>query len=99
MIVEYIRYRIDDEPRRAALEVAYEKGGASLSASPHCLRFEVSRCEEDPAWYVVRIEWDSIEGHIQGFRRSAEFRTFYQAVAPFVGDIQEMRHYKLTNER
>lgn len=99
MIIEYIRYRIDDASRRDAFEAGYEKGGQSLRASPHCLRFEIARCEEDPAWYIVRIEWDSIEGHMQGFRRSAEFRSFHQWVAPFVGDIEEMRHYRPTNER
>jgi hypothetical protein len=44
----------------------------------------------------VRIEWDSEEGHLSGFRRSPEFRRLFAAVGPFVHDIEEMRHYEVT---
>jgi quinol monooxygenase YgiN len=58
--------------------------------------YEVSRCSEDPTQHVVRIEWDSEEGHLSGFRQSPEFRSFFDAVGPFVNDIEEMRHYNVT---
>ncbi len=95
MIVEYLRYEID-EPRRAAFEDAYAAAQDALRASPHCLGWELARCLEDPGQYVLRIEWDSAEGHLQGFRRSPEFRTFFAAIGPYVGDIREMRHYEQT---
>jgi hypothetical protein len=44
----------------------------------------------------LRIEWDSVDGHMQGFRSSPEFRTFFAAIRPYIGDIQEMRHYEKT---
>jgi quinol monooxygenase YgiN len=95
MIVEYIRYNIP-EPRRADFERAYAEASEVLDGSEHCLRYEVSRGVEEPANFVVRIEWDSIEGHEQGFRESPGFRTFFQSVRPFFGDIEEMRHYEAT---
>jgi quinol monooxygenase YgiN len=95
MVVEYIRYSIDD-PRAEAFEQAYRVAGSSLAASEHCERYEVSRCSEDPTQHVVRIEWDSEEGHLSGFRQSPEFRSFFDAVGPFVNDIEEMRHYNVT---
>jgi quinol monooxygenase YgiN len=95
MIVEYIRYAVGPE-RAEAFEAAYAVAQGSLEASPHCLRYEVARCVEEPGVYVVRIEWDSQEGHLRGFRASPEFRTFFAAVRPFVGDITEMRHYEAT---
>jgi quinol monooxygenase YgiN len=94
MIVEYIRYGIDDG-RADAFQQAYRRAAEALEASDHCERYEVSRCSEDPSQHVVRIEWDSEEGHLSGFRQSAEFRTFFEAVGPFVHDIQEMRHYRV----
>lgn len=98
MIIEYIRYAVPEE-RRDAFEHGYGDAEASLRASPHCLAYELARCADDPSQYVLRIEWDSAEGHLQGFRRSPEFRTFFAAVRPFVNDIQEMRHYELTRVR
>jgi quinol monooxygenase YgiN len=94
MVVEYIRYSIDAE-RSEAFEEAYRRASEALEDSEHCERYEVSRCSEEPTEYVVRIEWDSEEGHLQGFRRSPEFRRFFEAVGPFVNDIEEMRHYEV----
>lgn len=94
MIVEYIRYTIPDN-RAAAFEAAYVEARQSLDDSPHCLAYELTRCVEEAASYILRIEWDSLDGHMQGFRRSPEFRQFFQHIRPFVNDIGEMRHYDI----
>ncbi len=98
MIVEYVRYTIPAE-RRDAFEAGYGAAASALDASPHCLGYDLARCAEDATQYVLRIEWDSAAGHLQGFRGSPEFRTFLAAVRPFVGDIAEMRHYEPTAVR
>ena len=89
MIVEYIRYGID-QGRAEEFEQAYRRAAEALEASEHCQRYEVSRCSEDPTQHVVRIEWDSEQGHLSGFRQSPEFRSFFEAVGPFVNEIAEM---------
>lgn len=93
MIIEYIRYRID-AARGDEFERAYAEAGRSLEASSHCLAYEVARGVEDPESFIVRIEWDSVEGHKGGFRQSPEFREFFAAVKPFFDEIEEMRHYE-----
>jgi quinol monooxygenase YgiN len=95
MIVEYIRYTID--PSRAdEFDDAYRRAGALLDASPHCLRWEAARRVDEPEKQIVRIEWDSADGHMQGFRQSTDFKPFLEAVKPFFGDIEEMTHYEVT---
>jgi quinol monooxygenase YgiN len=93
MVIEYIRYRVPAD-RGEQFERAYAEAGRSLDASSHCLAYEVSRGVEEPESYVVRIEWDSLEGHEQGFRQSPAFRAFFASVQPFVGEIEQMRHYQ-----
>lgn len=95
MIVEYVRYEVAEE-RAEAFEAAYAQAAPGMDASPHCLAYELSRCVEAPGSYILRIEWDSIEGHMQGFRRGPEFPAFFAAIRPYVGDIAEMRHYAPT---
>jgi hemoglobin len=95
MVVEYIRYRISED-RRAGFEDAYEKAQEPLRASEHCLSWELSHAVEEPEHYILRIEWDSLAGHEQGFRSSPEFQEFFGAVSPFVREIEEMRHYDRT---
>ena len=95
MVVEYVRYVIPEQQRQQ-FEEAYAEATAVLDASEHCLAYELTRCVEQPGHYVLRIEWDSIEGHEQGFRTSAGFQTFFRLVAPYFDGIQEMRHYERT---
>lgn len=45
---------------------------------------------------MLRIEWDSLEGHEQGFRRSPEFQPFLAAIRAYIPAIEEMRHYRAT---
>jgi quinol monooxygenase YgiN len=95
MIVEYIRYSIP-QGRSDAFEAAYARARESLDASPECLGYELSRCVEDVSSYVLRIEWESVEAHLEGFRKGPQFSAFFAAVKPFISDIAEMRHYALT---
>ena len=95
MTIEYIRYRIPTE-QQEEFEGACTKAQQSLKDSPHCHGYELARCVEEPECYILRIEWDSVEGHMQGFRQSAEFREFFTHVRPFIPQIEEMRHYDRT---
>ena len=96
MIVEYTRYKID-ENRHAAFLSDYRKAAESLKSSKNCLAYELTQCTEDEAYFTLRIEWDSEEGHLEGFRNSGEFKTFLPLVRPYINEIQEMRHYRLTD--
>lgn len=95
MVIEYIRYGVTED-RRPEFERSYGQAARVLDDSEHCLRYEVSRGVEEPGNYFVRIEWDSIEGHERGFRKSPGFSAFFAAVRPFFDDILEMRHYEAT---
>lgn len=92
MIVEYIRYQIAPQ-KRADFEDSWRRAGEPLLASTHCLGYEVSRSADEPESFIIRIHWDSAEGHMNGFRGSPEFRKFFALVRDFYNDIQEMRHY------
>lgn len=96
MVVEYIRYTVPAE-RSSAFEDAYAQAARALEQDEHCLAHEVTRCVEEPASYIVRLEWDSIDGHEQGFRRGPQFAPFLEAVGPFARQIDEMRHYAPTS--
>ena len=92
MVVEYIRYRVR-AAREDEFEKSYRRAGRVLDEDEHCLRYEIAKGVEEPEHFVVRIEWDSIEGHERWFRSSPGFREFFGAVQPFVSQIEEMKHY------
>ena len=92
MIIEYIRYKINPEQKQAFI-AGYTKAQQYLQVSPHCLGYEMAHCQEDASQYILRIEWDSLEGHMQGFRREVTFPPFFAEVKPFFANIEEMQHY------
>ena len=95
MILEYIRYQIP-EAQCADFEESYGRAQEALQNSPHCLAYDLARCTEAPEHYILRIEWDSLDGHLMGFRRSEAFRAFLKEVRPFIQNLEEMRHYEGT---
>jgi quinol monooxygenase YgiN len=96
MIIEYVRYVLK-QSKPEALVAAYERAAEALRAAPECIGYELSRCEEDPNAFVVRLRWESAEDHLSGFRKGPHFPRFFEAVRPFIGEIAEMRHYAVTD--
>ncbi|WP_037346801.1 group II truncated hemoglobin [Sciscionella sediminilitoris] len=92
MVTEYIRYRIASGSG-AAFEAAYRRASVPLSGAPECVDYELSRCAEEACCYILRITWTSKEDHLDSFRRSAAFRSFFAEIRDYVDAIEEMRHY------
>ena len=95
MTIEYIRYDIANQDA-ASFEAAYAAAAVPMAESPHCKSFELTKCVEEPNRYILRIEWDSLDGHMQGLRGSDHFAAFFEHIQPYVGAIDEMQHYETT---
>jgi quercetin dioxygenase-like cupin family protein/heme-degrading monooxygenase HmoA len=98
LMVEYIQYRMPVEHGDRFAET-YEQAGEVLARSPHCRGWELRRSVEEPERFVVRIEWDSQEGHEEGFRGSPDFEQFLALVRPFAQFRGEMAHYDAVASR
>jgi quinol monooxygenase YgiN len=94
MTVEYIRYKISEGQQQQFIQ-AIENACKILADYPDCLNYQLNHCEEDKANFIWRIEWTSVDRHLNGFRKSKEFAQFFQLVKPFFNDIQEMNHYEI----
>jgi heme-degrading monooxygenase HmoA len=93
VIVEYIRYSLPPEDT-AAFEQTYRKVGPLLDTTPHCLGWEVRRSVERPTDYVIRIEWDTLAGHEEGWRQAPAFQGFFDALKVFASSRQDMSHFE-----
>ena len=91
--IEIIRYTVPENERQA-FEVAYTKAGEFLKASAYCKGFEMIHGTDEPQHYIIRIHWTSVEDHLQKFRSSEEFKSFFNLVKPFYNYIEEMKHYE-----
>lgn len=96
MITEIIRYLITED-REKQFEEDYKKAGEYLDASPNCLGYALFRSEKEKSRYLLQIQWDSAEGHLQGFRQSPDFSKFFSLIRPYFNMIEEMEHYTKTS--
>ena len=92
MTIEYVRYSLTKHSGDD-LVAAYRVAGEHLRASPECLGFDLTSCEEDLGSYILRIRWTSTADHLQKFRKGPHFPPFFAAIKAFVDEIAEMRHY------
>lgn len=95
---EVIRYNIPAQ-QRDNFEKAYTQAGQYLRVSEYCLGYEVIHGSEEPNHYIVIIHWTSEQDHLSGFRKSNDFRAFFNLVKPFYNNLEEMKHYKLTSNQ
>ena len=77
-------------------EKAYGAASEYIKSPPHGLGYELTHCMEEPDRFILRIEWKSVEEHLQGFRKEENFKNFFRLVQPFIANIEEMQHYERT---
>ena len=92
MTVEYIRYAIAHR-RAESFRQAYEQAAVVLLAEPGCLSYEISQSLAEPTRFLVRIEWDSPNRRLEGFRTNPAFAEFFALVGPYADDMVETRAY------
>ena len=93
--VEHIRYLLK-EHRPEELVAAYEQAAIHLRASPKCLGYELTQCDDEPGVFLLTIRWTSAADHMEGFRKGPNFPPFLAAIRLFMDEIAEMRHYGQT---
>jgi len=82
MITEFARLTISPDGS-AEFEAAVESVVHIFRAAPGCLGMALDREIENPAHYLLVVQWESIEAHVDDFRNSIGFREWRNVVSPF----------------
>lgn len=91
MITEIAHLTID--PAKAeAFEKAVAHAAAILRAAKGSNSMALERVIEDPARYRLRVEWDSVEDHMVGFRESPGFLQWRALAGPFFVEPPFVEH-------
>jgi heme-degrading monooxygenase HmoA len=96
MIVEIATITIF-EGREEEFEAAFRVARKYIADSPHSLTHQLTRCIEHPSRYILRIEWDSLEGHTVGFRGSPVFQDYRALLYPLYAAPPEVVHYSVVD--
>jgi len=81
--------RDGDEDRFAA---AYRDAVSFITDSPGCLGARLVRGVENPRRFVLLVEWERLEDHIEGFRGSPAFQQWRGAVGGYFAQPPTVEH-------
>ncbi|HZU78588.1 MAG TPA: antibiotic biosynthesis monooxygenase [Acidimicrobiales bacterium] len=79
--------------REAAFEEAFAEAKILISSAEGFRSLRLSRCLEQPNRYLLLVEWDRLEDHTEGFRRSAAYGRWRELLHHFYDPFPTVEHY------
>jgi heme-degrading monooxygenase HmoA len=76
-----------------AFSAAYRRVRAEVATTPGCRSVRLTRGIESPSRFVLLVEWDSVEAHLQNFRATDRFVRWRQAIGPCFAGPPVVEHY------
>jgi heme-degrading monooxygenase HmoA len=76
-----------------AFERAFEQARPLIAGAPGFRALRLERCVEHPARYLLLVEWDRLEDHTDGFRRSPAYDEWRRLLHHFYDPFPLVEHY------
>jgi heme-degrading monooxygenase HmoA len=78
----------------AAYEDAFLKAKDLISAQPGFISLQLQKCIETGNRYLLQVQWETLEDHIEGFRQSASFQQWKELLYHFYDPFPTVEHYQ-----
>lgn len=79
--------------REDEFAAAYRKGHTLLATTPGCRSVRMTRGVESASRFVLLVEWDSIEAHLDNFRATDRFTQWRALLGPFFNGAPTVEHF------
>jgi len=76
-----------------AFAAAYASVRELVATTPGCLSVRMTRGVESPSRFVLLIEWESVDAHVDNFRASDRFPAWRGAIGPHFDGTPLVEHY------
>ncbi|ORV49242.1 antibiotic biosynthesis monooxygenase [Mycolicibacter engbaekii] len=77
----------------AEFEAAYAQARPLISCQPGFLGISMSRSVESPNLYLMLVQWENVEAHTEGFRKSPEFGRWRALLHEFYESPPVIEHF------
>lgn len=75
-------------------EEAFARAAGILSSMKGYRSHKLKKCIEKSNRYLLLVEWESLEAHIEGFRNSKEYQQWKDLLHHFYHPFPIVEHYK-----
>jgi heme-degrading monooxygenase HmoA len=72
---------------------AMERAKSIIASSPGFVSLQVARGIERPGCFLLLAEWETLEDHTEGFRRSPAYEDWRAALHHFYDPFPVVEHY------
>lgn len=94
MFIERAEFPVVAGKEEELAAILRDKALAILAAAPGCSSAKAGRGVEDPAKFILVLEWDRVESHTD-FTKTEEFGEFVGLVRPFFAGASNMEHFRV----
>ncbi len=81
--------------RNQEFEMAFAEASKIISAMPGYLSHELQKCIEVDHQYLLLVNWQTLEDHTLGFRRSPEYQIWKKLLHHFYDPFPTVEHYQM----
>src|SRR5262245_11833268 len=72
---------------------AYAKARPIVVSTPGCRSVRMTRGEESPSRFVLLVEWDSVQAHVDNFRATERFGQWRALIGPYFAAPPVVEHF------
>jgi len=75
-------------------EADFAKAQAIISSMDGYINHTLKQCIENPARYILLVNWETLEAHTEGFRESAEYQQWKALLHHYYDPFPTVEHYE-----
>lgn len=79
----------------AAFEKAFAEAQKIIATMPGYISHQLQHCIEKPQRYILLVNWEKLEDHTEGFRKSEPYQQWKELLHHYYDPFPEVEHYTL----
>ncbi|MBZ4188279.1 antibiotic biosynthesis monooxygenase family protein [Niabella beijingensis] len=79
-----------------AFEASFEQARNIIRSMKGYLQHELLKCMEEADKYILIVQWQHLEDHTEGFRKSSEYQEWKKLLHHFYDPFPVVEHYQGT---
>ena len=80
--------------REAEFQEAFAQAESIISSMRGYVDHALKRCMEKPSRYILLVNWQQLEDHTEGFRKSPQYQVWKELLHHFYDPFPEVEHYR-----
>lgn len=75
-------------------EASFDKAQKIISSMPGYISHQLNKCIEKDNKYILLVNWETLEHHTVGFRKSPEYKEWKAILHHFYSPFPMVEHYE-----